>query len=142
MAHPTGETESDVFRLDFDRRLMLQFRWSPPMLACSSVAIRERVSRATGTTGPALSTSRALQCPLQIAHTDLPTVSMLWCGQRVCLDHSFPAISRTSRAGISGRKRPIRGCRGHPPRATFSRRSVRSVGEGRGDYSAFRCLGP
>ncbi len=28
MAHPTGETESDVFRLDFDRRLMLQFRGS------------------------------------------------------------------------------------------------------------------
>src|SRR5258708_20716028 len=28
MAHPMGETESDVFRLDFDRRLMLQFRGS------------------------------------------------------------------------------------------------------------------
>jgi hypothetical protein len=28
MAHPTGEAESDVFRLDFDRRLMLQFRGS------------------------------------------------------------------------------------------------------------------
>ena len=25
MAHPTGESESDVVRLDFDRRLMLQF---------------------------------------------------------------------------------------------------------------------
>jgi hypothetical protein len=28
MAHPTGETESDVFWLDFDRCLMLQFRGS------------------------------------------------------------------------------------------------------------------
>jgi Transposase DDE domain group 1 len=28
MAHPTGEAESDVVRLDFDRRLMLQFRGS------------------------------------------------------------------------------------------------------------------
>jgi hypothetical protein len=26
MAHPTGESESDVVRLDFNRRLMLQFR--------------------------------------------------------------------------------------------------------------------
>jgi hypothetical protein len=25
MAHPTGESESDVVRLDFNRRLMLQF---------------------------------------------------------------------------------------------------------------------
>jgi hypothetical protein len=25
MAHPTGEAESDVVRLDFDRRVMLQF---------------------------------------------------------------------------------------------------------------------
>jgi hypothetical protein len=28
MPHPTGEAESDVVRLDFDRRLMLQFRGS------------------------------------------------------------------------------------------------------------------
>jgi hypothetical protein len=28
MAHLTGESESDVVRLDFDRRLMLQFRGS------------------------------------------------------------------------------------------------------------------
>ena len=28
MANPTGESESDVVRLDFDRRLMLQFRGS------------------------------------------------------------------------------------------------------------------
>jgi hypothetical protein len=27
MVHPTGESESDVVRLDFDRRLMLQFLW-------------------------------------------------------------------------------------------------------------------
>ena len=29
MAHPTGESESDVVRLDFNRRLMLQFCGSP-----------------------------------------------------------------------------------------------------------------
>jgi hypothetical protein len=28
MAHSTGESESDALRLDFDRRLMLQFRGS------------------------------------------------------------------------------------------------------------------
>jgi hypothetical protein len=28
MANPTGESESDALRLDFDRRLMLQFRGS------------------------------------------------------------------------------------------------------------------
>jgi hypothetical protein len=28
MAHPTGELESDVVRLDFNPRLMLQFRGS------------------------------------------------------------------------------------------------------------------
>src|SRR6266436_3954170 len=28
MAHPTGESESDALRVDFDRRLMLQFRGS------------------------------------------------------------------------------------------------------------------
>ncbi len=28
MAHPMGESESDVVRLDFNRRLMLQFRGS------------------------------------------------------------------------------------------------------------------
>ena len=29
MAHPRGESGSDAVRLDFDRRLMLQFRGSP-----------------------------------------------------------------------------------------------------------------
>ena len=28
MTHPTGESESDALRFDFDRRLMLQFRGS------------------------------------------------------------------------------------------------------------------
>jgi hypothetical protein len=28
MANPAGDSESDVLRLDFDRRLMLQFRGS------------------------------------------------------------------------------------------------------------------
>jgi hypothetical protein len=29
MAHPRGESGSDAVRLDFDRRLMLQFRIHP-----------------------------------------------------------------------------------------------------------------
>jgi hypothetical protein len=36
MAHPTGEAESDVFRLDFDRRLMLQFRGASGSTLCTA----------------------------------------------------------------------------------------------------------
>ena len=39
MAHPTGEPESDVVRLDFDRRLMLQFRGS--VVTAGLLAYRE-----------------------------------------------------------------------------------------------------
>ena len=36
MANPAGKSNDEVLKLDFDRRLMLQFRgsWSRPMLGC------------------------------------------------------------------------------------------------------------
>ena len=38
MTNPTGKSESDAVRLDFDRRLMLQFRGSAPMPGCLPIA--------------------------------------------------------------------------------------------------------
>jgi hypothetical protein len=63
MALPTGESNEGALRLNFDRRVMLQFRGSAPEMACGL----KRLSAVTSDAG-------------LLAHRELDDVNLPWLG--------------------------------------------------------------
>jgi len=73
MANPAGEAESDALRLDFDRRLMLQFRGSVVTSEAGLLAYRELDQALGFSTRPTWRPSRSRTSSPQRSFIQSPT---------------------------------------------------------------------